>query len=296
MTGGVDVTDQDADPLTWGSDTGMAWPGGAQTLPATVHLLQDFDSTRIVISPVFGQHPNSPELGGILPENVLIVVSLTFGISDFGGQPLTPFTLSFTTQNLDGTPSSYVLANDGETPYSENDTTADVNTSRSRSVVQGFLLFAGDGDNGASLVDPSLPNSDASGCSDPFQMNNADKDHFDPTVDTILDTGASNSCINTTDNSTAVIWEFASFRIRAGITVRMIGENPAIILVQGDVVIEKLGRLLGRGDGSTGVPQGRGDGKTATTTAGTDGGIGVLGGGDGGGGPFGCRQRAARRR
>ncbi|MDJ0974625.1 MAG: Ig-like domain-containing protein [Planctomycetota bacterium] len=283
VTGGADTSDRaPTDHYSWGSDTGSAWPGGVQRLPASVHLVQDFNQTQIVISPLHGQDPLQPELGGILPENALLVVRLTTNIADFGGQFLSPFIGSFTTQNLDNPPGQITIENEGETPYNESSTTADVNSARSPSLVQGFLLFAGDGDNGPILDQPSLPESDASGCTAPFQLNDTARDMFDPSGNINLDTGASNSCVNSTDGSTAVIWEFATLRVRSGVTVRIVGSNPAILLVSGDAVVEAGGRILGRGDQANGAPQGRGQAGASTTTSGSTGGTGVAGGGNGG--------------
>jgi hypothetical protein len=283
VTGIGDVSDQDPSALRWGSDTGTPWPGGLQTVPISVHLLQDFESTRIVISPLRGQDPAHPESGGIFPENVLLVVSLGLGIEDFGGQALAPMSISVTTENLDAPPGIYVMKNEGETPYSISLTTADVDTTRSPGRVQGYLLFAGDGDNGADLTVPSGPGTDASGCSGgPFQDNDFIRDDFAPFSDVTLDTGPINDCKNGTDGSTAVTWEFASMLIRSGVTVRLIGKNPAVFLVSGDVVIQPGGRLLARGDNSGGAPQGRGANGVSTTTAGSAGGEGVAGGADGG--------------
>lgn len=282
VTGGTDVTDQSPDPTTWGSDTGTPWAAQPQSLPISLHLVQDFTSTRLVVSPLNGQSGTDPAAGGILPENVLIVVTLSNGITDFAGVPLPTTTLSFTTENLPPTAGTYVMENAGETAYDQGGTTADVNSARSPSLVQGFMLFSGDGDNGADPTLPSLPATPGSGCTTDRQVNDNSPDDFDPLTNILLDTGVVNTCTNSTDSSTAVVWEFSSFRIRSGITVRLIGANPAIILVQGDVTIESGGRLLARGDGSTGVPQGRGRNGQSTYTGGTAGGTAVAGGGDGG--------------
>lgn len=82
-----------------------------------------------------------------------------------------------------------------------------------------------------------------------------------------------------------MVWEFKSFRIPSGVTVRIKGVNPAIILVQEEIVIESGATLLVRGDGRDGVPQGGGADGSATNTNGTKGGIGVAGGGNGGASP-----------
>lgn len=287
VTGGVDVSDQNAaDHTTWGSDTASPWPGGAQTLPASIHLVQDFGQTQIIISPLFGQDGNNPELGGIFPDNVLLVVRLGFGIEDFGGEPLAPFAMSFTTENNGPTAGVYSLLAEGETAFLPDGTTADVNTPRATSRVQGYLLFAGDGDNGTDINTPTLPESDGSGCTAPFKGNDGAKDAIDPGVDTILDSGPANSCINTTDGSSAVIWELLSLRVRSGVTLRMVGFNASILLVDGDVVIEANGTLRARGDGIGGTPNANGgnghNANSSTQPTARPGGVGVLGAGDGG--------------
>lgn len=284
VTGGADTSDQNAaDASTWGADTGSPWPGGSQRLPASVHLLQTFAETLIVVSPLQGQDPANPELGGVLPENVLLRVRLTTDVRDFAGQFLSPFTGSFTTENLDAPAGQLTIENEGDITYLESGTTADVNTARAPSLVQGYLLFSGDGDNGTFIETPSLPNSDASGCTSPLQANNGSRDTFDPGGNINLDTGPANSCVNSTDGTTAVIWEFASVRVRSGVTVRFLGSNPAILLVSGDAIVETGGRILGRGDNANGAPNGRGGTGASTTTNANAGGTGVAGGGDGGG-------------
>ncbi len=287
VTGASDISDQlPANPTRWGSDTGTLWAGGPQALPASVHLVQDYASTQIVISPLASQSSVNPTLGGVFPDNVLIVVRVTSAVQDFGGSPLTPYTLSFTTENTDGLPGQYVMEVEGETPFSPDGTTADVNTPRSPSVVQGYLLFSGDGDNGADPYTPSLPETPSSGCNFPRQYNNGTKDDLDVTGNVTLHTGATeNTCPNATDGSTGVVWEFRKFTIRSGGTVHILGVNPAIILVQQDALIEAGGRLIVRGDGQSGSP--RGDGRngyiwTSYSTTITLGGEAVAGGGDGG--------------
>jgi hypothetical protein len=242
----------------------------AQVVRSNIRLEQDFSSTRIIITPEFGEWP----------DNALIVVRLSFAIEDFGGTPLSPFSMSFTTQNLDLTPGTRVIRFEGETPIDKAVTTADVNTTRAPKVAQAYMLFAGDGDNGVNPLQPTLPNSDLSGCTTPFQNNNGVKNNYDPASDETLDTGPFNSCANTTDGSTAVIWEFASLRIRSGVTVNIIGENPAILLVQGDVLIENGGELNVAGEnGGAGDNKYNSGGGTPTARPG---GTGRLGGGDGG--------------
>ena len=160
-----------------------------------------------------------------------------------------------------------------------------MDTPRAPSRAQGYLVFSGDGDNGADQLLPSLPETPSSLCTAPLQPNDGNVDEFDPTADVVLDTGASlNTCPNATDGSTGVVWEFLSFRIRNGINVRIVGANPAIILVQGEVLIEAGGRLAARGDGVGGTPRSNGlQGNSAYgVPTGRAGGEGVAGGGNGG--------------
>ena len=100
-----------------------------------------------------------------------------------------------------------------------------------------------------------------------------------------LNTGATkNTCLNVTDGSSAVIFEFRSFRIKSGVTVRLTGNNPAIILVSGSISIESGGRLLALGDGGNGTPVGSGATGVGSVQTSVDavGGVGVAGGGNGG--------------
>ncbi len=282
---GADTSDQaPLDPFTWGANntTPVSPP---QKILADIHLIQDFASTRIVIAPTAGR----------FPENSLVVLQLTTSIQDFGGDSLAGFTMAFTTENLPLQKTAYVLEAAGETVFDPGQTTADINTGRAPSRVQGFLLFAGDGDNGQDPLLPTLPQDDAGTCANDRQLNDAMADDFDPVNDVLLDTGATaNPCENATDGSFGVIWEFKTFRIRNGVTAYVIGINPAIFLVQGDVLIENGGRLMARGTGQGGSPRGAGEGnKNATTNNGTAGGIGVAGGGNGGASPAGTA--AARR-
>ena len=272
-TGFDSITDASPDPRSWGS-TNSTPVIPAQRIPSKVELVQGFDSTRIIITPVFGR----------FPENSLIVVELSSGIKDFSGQLLTPYLLAFTTENTPPQAGSFDLHYDGEVPMDDEETTADVDTPRSNSKAQGYLLFAGDGDNGPNPNLPTLPESNPPACTVPFQSNDGTKDDFDPVGDTLLDTGSSgNQCPNSTDGSKAVVWEFNSFRIRGGVTVRVVGKNPAIFLVVGDVLIETGGTLVARGDNIGGSPQGRGINGVSSATSGTRaGGRGVAGGGGGG--------------
>jgi hypothetical protein len=285
---GVTTDQAPLNDTTWGSGGGITSLAGApQTIPANVTLIQEFASTRIVVTPLFGYNPDPLKNASKFPENALLVVDLTADIRDFGGQSLTPQRFSFTTENLLGSASEYKLQNDGETPYVDTATTADVNTARAPSRVQGYMLFSGDGDNGANPLKHSGPNTPVSGCVTPYQANDGIKDDFDPGGDVLLDTGATpNTCDNATDGSTAVVWEFQTFHIRAGITVRVVGVNPAIFLVEGDVLIDNGGRLLLRGDNSGGAPNGNGQTGRDPAGGGADtlrpGGVGVAGGGDGG--------------
>lgn len=275
VSGGSTADQTPGDPLTWGA-SGTTTVSPLQAVPATITLDQTRDQTVVRIRPLFGR----------FPENALLVVQVSFGVEDFGGSPLAAFAMSFTTENLPPQAGQYDLLNQGETAYDTSVTTADVNTARAPSKVQGFLLFAGDGDNGAVLTQPSKPGVNPADCLADRQPNDGSKDDFDATSDVTLDSGATNLCANTTDGSRAVIYEFASFRIRGSSTVRLVGVNPVIILVQGDVVIDPGGRLLARGDNQGGAPQGRGQNSPcATCTSGSTGGTGVAGGGRGGDGP-----------
>ena len=267
-----DTTDQlPNDPYSWGAvgSTTLAQP---QKLLADIVLSQNFASTQITITPQSGK----------FPENALIVVELTAGIVDYGQQLMTPFTLSFTTQNLDGVDSSYYVLNEGETPWNVGLSTADINTARAPGLVQGYMLFAGDGDNGGDQLTPQVPRTPTD-CN--ARVNAGTKDNFDPTGDVLLDTGASTNCTNETDGSTAVVWEFASMRIRNGFTVRVIGKNPAIFLVQGDVIIENGGTLKARGasssDDGRGGNGGNYQGSNGQGLTDIQGGKGVAGGGNG---------------
>ncbi len=278
------------DPFTW---TTAGQQALVNTLPtpqkilAQIQLEQNFASTKITITPEFGFNADPLKNAPLFPENALIVVQVSFNVSDFGGNPLTPFTMAFTTENRPATNSTYLLDNEGETPYRGDVTTAEVHEPRAPSKVQGFLLFAGDSDNGPDPLTPTLPEDNFGTCTTPRQVNDGIPDDFDPVVDVVLDTGATrNLCPNTTDGSLAVIWEFRTFRIRNGITVRVVGNNPAIILVQGDAIIEQGGLLLLRSDGTAGTPTGNGAKGHDDTTSGNPpdaaGGRGVAGGGNGG--------------
>ncbi len=288
-----DTSDQTpGDPYTWttsGLQAGVRTLGEAQKILAHVELQQSSASTQLVVTPILG-NPAQPLLArSRFPENALVVLELTSGLQDYGGQPLEPFVMAFTTENLPIQHHAFDVDTRGETPWDRSLTTARViETGAGR--VQGFLLFAGDGDNGGDALQPSLPHSDDGTCQTPYQVDDGTLDDFDPSADVLLDTGSTlNTCPNTTDGSFAVVWEFNSLRIRNGVTVRIVGRNPALLLVQGDAVIEAGGRLLARGDGEGGAPQSDGEGgKRASTTAGTRGGIGVAGGGLGGSGPSGA--------
>ena len=284
-TGTGETADLTGSPFTWGTAAEMP---GIITLPmpqkilAHIELDQSFDKTELVITPSFGYHPNPLFNKSRFPENALIVLELTFDVLDFGGSPLTPFVLAFTTENLPPQSGTYVVENQGETPWDDSVTTARV-IETAPGVVQGFMLFSGDGDNGADQLRPSLPQVGPA-CTIDLQANDGTGDNFAPTGDVLLDTGSSiNPCENSTDGSYAVVWEFKTLHIPNGVTVRILGINPAILLVQGDARIDAGGRLLARGDGGAGAPQGKGQGNlNATQTVGAKGGIGVAGGGDGG--------------
>ncbi len=287
------------DPFTWtttGVQALVRTLPAPQEIPGRVHLEQSFEGTRILITPTFGYSATPGLNRSRFPEDALVVVEVTPGIEDLGGLPLAPFVLAFTTENLPPQAGVYEVDTKGETPWDETASTARIIESGTGQV-QGFLLFAGDGDNGANLLSPALPQSDADTCASDYQANDGALDDFDPSADVLLDTGSTpNPCANSTDGSQAVVWEFRSFRIRSGVTVRVIGANPAIILTQGDVTIDAGGRLLLRGDGQGGAPAGQGEGnKSATTSAGTVGGIGVAGGGGGGSSKSGSGTRTPAR-
>jgi len=263
------------DPTSWGpSGTPLTPP---QVIPAALDLIQDFSSTELQIRPGFGR----------FPENALCVIELTFNVVDFGGSPLVPVRYSFTTENLDPQTSSLRVEfeQDSES-WPMSDRTIDVDSDRSPGLLQAWMLFSGDGDNGTSILTPSRPGLPSGGCIGERQPNDGNMDDFDPATDVLLDTGATpNTCANSVDGSTAVVWEFRSFRIRTGITVRVVGVNPAIILVQGDAMIESNGILRTRADGSSGMPQGRGQtgySWTSYSTSVMKGGEGVAGAGNGG--------------
>ena len=264
------------DPFTWGAAGTVTQYVPPQRILVDIDLVNTFTSTQIVLTPQSGR----------FPENALLVVQLSSGIQDYGNQLMTPYALSFTTENLAGADGTYHVRNEGETPWDDALSTAEIDTPRAPGLVQGYMLFSGDGDNGGDLSVPSLPATVASGCTVDRQVNDGTKDEFDPTGDFLFDTGSSdNTCPNGTDGSTAVVWEFATFHIRNGVTVRIVGSNPAIFLVQGDIQIDAGGRLSARSDGTGSSP--RGDGQrgwdwVSNSTAVKQGGIGVAGAGNGG--------------
>ena len=261
-----------SDPTTWG---GNAVPLlKPQSVICDQILDQDYDETKLRLVPQ----------GGVLPENSLVVVSLTFTVTDFGGSPLSPEQFSFTTENTPEQSGYLHIPFDDTTPVDENESTADVNTTRSPDRAQGWMLFAGDGDNGEQgerlPAFPVFRTTDNKYDYCDKTENKGEKTIFDPPADITLHTGADRvtDCFNSADRSTAVEWEFRSFRIADGITVTLIGLNPAILKVQGDVVIENGGTLLLRGGEGE-------DGHTFSyydTPADREGGVGIAGAGDGG--------------
>ncbi len=270
------------DPFTWGSGTPTT---PARRVRCRFDLRQTVLSTEVEIRPVFGE----------FPDDALLVVQLTSGVRDLGGLALMPTTIAFTTENLPLRSHEATFEFDGDVPVDANVSTGEVNTARSPSRAQGFLLFAGDGDNGTpdNRLLPSGPDSSRgpTGCASPYAgsqaQNDGVADDFDAATDTVLDTGSTrNTCANATDGSTAVVFEYRSFRIRSGATVRLVGVNPALILVQGDAVIEAGARLLARGDGAGGSPSGDGQPgakyNNTSPPASVPGGTGVAGGGNGG--------------
>src|SRR5262245_36811408 len=196
--GFVPTSDQTpGDPFTWGSGTATT---PARRVRCNVILTQDTLQTTVTLRPVFGE----------FPDNALLVVQVTAGVRDFGGLPATPITFSFTTENRPTQVGLMRFEFDGDVPINENQTSAEVNTPRAPSKAQGFVLFAGDGDNGpiANLLLPSGPDTSRGpvGCTAPYAIpNDGLPDDFDPSTDTVLDTGATvNTCKNGTDGSTAV--------------------------------------------------------------------------------------------
>jgi len=281
---GLTADQTPGDPFSWsgGNMPGVSVLPEPQRVPVHVQLDQGFGGTQIVLTPRFG-YSSDPRMNlSRFPENAFIVVQLAFGVTDFGGLPLTPYTASFTTENVAAQRSAYELATEGETPYLTDESTAEIDTARAPGRVQGYLLFAGDGDNGGEYETPGFPN----GTNCDFRPNTGAKEHFDPTADVLLDTGSSvNPCSNSTDGSTAVVWEFATMRIRSGYTVRVVGKNPAIFLVQGDVVIENGAVLKARGTSGSDNGAGQNGGNYQGSNNGQSdrlGGQGVAGGGHGG--------------
>lgn len=278
----VPLADQTpSDPTTWGSGTPTT---PARTIRCVYDLEQDTLNTKLTLTPVFGEWP----------DNALILVQLLNTVNDFGGNPLVPTSFAFTTEDRPIQQKSRVFEFDGDVPVDTNGSTAEVNTARSVSRATGFLLVSGDGDNGppanlnaASGPDSSLGNVVGGGpCVTGFPVvaNDGNPDDFDPPTDVNLSTGATrNTCKNSTDGSAAVIFEYRSFRIRNGVTVRLSGRNPAIILVRGDINIESGGRLLARSDGGNGLATGVGaNGVPQASTGDSAGGTGFAGGGTGG--------------
>jgi len=83
------------------------------------------------------------------------------------------------------------------------------------------------------------------------------------------------------------VWEFASFHLGGLRTLRIVGVNPAIILVQGEVTVEPGATIKVTGDGQNGTPNSRGgNGDNKYNSGGgypdnASRGVGVAGGGDG---------------
>lgn len=274
-TGFTPAADADPSPLSWGSiDPGeVDLAADPQRIRAILTLQQTFQQTLLRVTPEFGR----------FPENALCVLELTFGLKDLAGSTLVPVYVAFTTENLPAQTGQRVLTFETGSPRVLVDqSTADVNTARSPGRAQGWMLFSGDGDNGSNQLLPSLPNQ-PSACTTPRQLNDGTKDDFDPSADVRLDTGLSaNTCNNVTDGSRAVVWEFRTLRIRQGRTVRIVGVNPAIILVQGQATIESGGRILARGDGLGGTSTNQGENGVTAYNQNRLGGIGYAGGGAGG--------------
>ncbi len=245
-TGFVPATKQGTDPYSWGAENDIVTYNPPQVIPAEIMLYQTIDATELRVRPTFGE----------FPENAFVVLDLTFEIRDFGGLPLTSTSLSFTTENVAGQDGSLAVEFDESTPIDTAVSTADVNTARAPSRAQAFLLFAGDGDNGGLTLPenqiPAFPDIDYLPDDCQWRPSSGSKTVFNPQDDVLLDTGSSrNPCANQTDGSYGVVWEFSSFRIPSGVTVTIAGANPALLLVQGDVIIENGGRLIVRGNAGT---------------------------------------------
>ena len=112
-------------------------------------LKQDQLTTQLTLTPVFGE----------FPDNALLVVQVTNNIQDFGGNALVPNTFSFVTENRPVQTSKKTFEFTTDFPNSPNLSTGDVNSARSPSKAQGWLLFAGDGDNGANVFALSAPST-----------------------------------------------------------------------------------------------------------------------------------------
>jgi hypothetical protein len=263
-----DADQTPGDPFSWGSGTPQIPP---QRIRSQYVLTQNFVSTRLDIIPDFGE----------FPDNALLVVEVTSDVRDFGGIPAIPKTFAFVTENRAQQCQARLLKFDGDVPVNTDLSTADVDTARAPDRAQGFLLFAGDGDNGATTTIPSGP-----ACIPWEQVNDGTPDDLDViSADIVLDTGASlnTQCDNEVDGSRAVVFEFRTFRIRAPRTVKLVGRNPAIILVSGDVLIESGAKLLVKSDGTAGTPSANGlNGTGGTQPVAGLGGRGILGGGSGG--------------
>ena len=264
-------------------EAGRSWRP-PQQIPATIELQQDFTATTVLVRPVAGR----------FEENSFLVVDVTGYVQDFGRLPLSPRTIPFTTENLPEQQGALTVHFDANDPDDDAFTSADVNTARSPSRAQGWLIFAGDGDNGTANPGPGA-SCDVNGPSgrwrtgrDQYRENCLFRTTFSPDTDITLNTGSTaNWYPNETDGSTASVWEFASFTIVDGVTVRITGINPAIILVDGDVQIYEGGTLLLRGANGTAGAPGQGTIPRAAPAQGGPGGAGNCGGGDGGPGSAG---------
>ncbi len=281
-SGFTPIADQDTgNPYSWGASnsTTLTPP---QLLPANIVLEQTLTATRIRVIPKFGR----------FPDNSLVVLELSFGVKDFGGDGLPPTVVKFTTENQPAQDGALSIPFDSTTPIVKGLTSADVNTARAPGKAQAFLLFAGDGDNGSTFLTPTFPRATAD-CA--FRANSGVKTDFNPDPTTTpsvnLDTGSTRNtaCNNQTDGSTAVVWEFGTFHLQPGVVVRIVGKNPAILLCQGDVMIETGATLKVRGDGVNGSPKSDGaNGQGYIYSGGyfypvkTLGGSGTAGAGDGG--------------
>ena len=103
--------------------------------------------------------------------------------------------------------------------WPQADRTVDIDTARSPGLAQGWLLFAGDGDNGGNtdttaFVARVLRRASTARTSTERRLQGRLRPDANVTLNTGCSRRAGESCTNKTDGSQAVVWEFATFRIR----------------------------------------------------------------------------------